>query len=74
MAWARPASGPLRLSDEGENDGGPKNDPDPYKAERCYSLSPARLSQASSERRSGFVPPTRNPGSTFKNIAGLRVF
>jgi hypothetical protein len=26
---------PLRLSDEGENDGGPKNDPDPYKAERC---------------------------------------
>jgi hypothetical protein len=57
MEWARPASGPLHLSDEGENDGGPKNDPDPYKAERCYSLSPARLSQATSQRRSGFVPP-----------------
>jgi len=56
------------LSDEGENDGNPKNDADPYKAERCNSLSPARLFQATSQRRGGFVPPTRNPGVS-KNSA-----
>ena len=42
------------LSDEGENDGNPKEDAD--KAERCNSLSPARSF------------PTRNPGIS-KNSA-----
>jgi len=58
-------SGPLCLSDEGENDGNPKHDADPYKAKRCNSLSPACLT---SQCRSGFVPPTRNP-SVSKNSA-----
>jgi hypothetical protein len=59
-AKRRPASA---LSEQGEDDGGPKNHPDRDKADNCYSLPPTGWFQGvASQCQGGFTPSARIPG------------
>jgi len=59
-------SGPpsVRLSEQGEDDGGPKNDAKPHKPENCNSLPPAGSFHAVTKQQAGLVHSSRIPGVT----------
>jgi hypothetical protein len=52
------------LSEQGEDDGGPKNDAKPHKPENCNSLPPAGSFHAVTKQQAGLVHSSRIPGVT----------